>query len=209
LNLVSSPTSMPQTGSITLRALVLRYLRFISNKLFKLTMNIGNTMQGLTEVEFRVLEILRMNSRLSVSEIAEELGVSRATVSRAIRSLERKGVRFTVDFLEDAPRAFVLTRKPQGGECYRLIDGRYMLILKGNSMDELVKAIDEVEDKEAVFIALPPGGIRLTVKLTCDYCGGPTSKPLIYRRWRRTYYLCCRTCLRELRRKLSNTGRVE
>ncbi|MFP3304591.1 MAG: winged helix-turn-helix transcriptional regulator [Vulcanisaeta sp.] len=32
-----------------------------------------------------------MNARASVSEIAEKLGVSRATVSRAIRSLVNKG----------------------------------------------------------------------------------------------------------------------
>ncbi|MCG2884939.1 MAG: winged helix-turn-helix transcriptional regulator, partial [Vulcanisaeta sp.] len=46
-----------------------------------------NLSLNLTDIERKVLNILRENSRASVSEIAEELGVSRATVSRAIRSL--------------------------------------------------------------------------------------------------------------------------
>ncbi|WP_069806777.1 TRASH domain-containing protein [Vulcanisaeta thermophila] len=159
----------------------------------------------LTDIEYRVLDILRVNSRASVTEIAERLGVSRATVSRAIDSLVRKGVRFTVEVPEDSPRAFVIVRTPHAdiGESYKLIDGRYMLILRGRSLDELAELIDRIEDREAVFLAVKPMSPRvLTTKLVCDYCGGPILNPIIYRRGRRTYYLCCEACLNGLKERL-------
>jgi len=203
LNLVLSSTSIPQTGSIIKHDIMQQYLRFISINMYRNYVSTNKVVQKLTEIEYRVLDILKNNSRLPVSEIAKELGVSRATVSRAIRSLEAKGVRFTVDFPEYMARAFVITRKPQGEEYYRLIDGRFMVVLKGRSMDELVKSISELEDREEVFITIPSGSVRPPADLTCDYCGGPVNKPLIYRRWRKTYYVCCRTCLRELKKRLN------
>ncbi len=55
-----------------------------------------------TDIEIRVLNVLRENARASVSEIAERLGVSRVTVYRALRSLINKGIKFTVDVPENS-----------------------------------------------------------------------------------------------------------
>ncbi|EHP70327.1 transcriptional regulator [Metallosphaera yellowstonensis MK1] len=41
----------------------------------------------LTALEYKVLRMLREDSRRSASELAEGLGVSRATVAKVIRSL--------------------------------------------------------------------------------------------------------------------------
>ena len=89
-------------------------------------------------------------------KIAEKLGVSRATVSRAIRSLMNKGVRFTVDIPDNSPRAFIITRRPYErlGECYKLIDGRYLIIIKARDYNELVRVVEGVDDKMGLFIAI-------------------------------------------------------
>ncbi|GAB6946625.1 hypothetical protein JCM16161A_07550 [Vulcanisaeta sp. JCM 16161] len=41
----------------------------------------------------------------------------------------------------------------------------------------------------------------VSVGFVCDYCGGPITVLIVYRRGRRTYYICCETCLRELKKK--------
>ena len=164
----------------------------------------GADVSAFNELERRALEILTVDSRISVSQLAERLGVSKATASRVIKSLRAKGVRFTVDVDQGFPRAFIVSKRPHGDEAYRLIDGRYLTVIKARDFNELVQAIESIKDREEVYIAV--GTIRRSMqipKLTCDYCGGPISgTPIIYRRGRRTYYLCCRTCLRELKKKL-------
>ena len=163
-----------------------------------------------TDIEIKVLSILRENSRASVSEIAERLGVSRVTVYRALKSLVNKGARFTVDIPEDSPRAFVVSREPHMdlGECFKLVDGRYMVIVRARDFNELVGIIDRLRDKDEVYIALRPVSRQLvSVGLVCDYCGGPITVPITYKRGRRTYYLCCETCLRELKKKLRKSNK--
>ena len=50
------------------------------------------TSTGLTKAETQLLDILRLNARCSVAEIARELGLARATVQERIRRLEEGGV---------------------------------------------------------------------------------------------------------------------
>ncbi|WP_291765024.1 TRASH domain-containing protein [Caldivirga sp. UBA161] len=100
----------------------------------------------------------------------------------------------------------------QGEECYRLIDGRCMIIVGAGGFNELIKLINEVKGKEAVYIVLEQCSKAMRTlatipKLVCDYCGGPINgSPIQYRRGRRVYYLCCKTCLRELKKKLNSRG---
>ncbi len=169
-------------------------------------MNQETIVSRFTDIEIKVLNILRENARVSVSEIAERLGLSRITVYRVMKSLISKGVKFTVEVPEDSPRAFIITRGPHVdlGECYKLVDGRYMLIIRARDFNELINIIDRLRDKDEVHIALRPVSKQLvSVGLICDYCGGPITVPIIYRRGKRSYYLCCETCLRELKKKLS------
>ncbi|WP_054858027.1 TRASH domain-containing protein [Vulcanisaeta sp. JCM 16159] len=173
-------------------------------------MNQETLVSRFTDIEIRVLNILRENARASVSEIAERLGMSRVTVYRTLKSLINKGVKFTVDVPEDSPRAFVITKEPHAdlGNCYKLVDGRYMVIVRARDFNELVTIIDRLRDRDEVYIALRPVSRQLvSVGLVCDYCGGTITVPIIYRRGRRTYYLCCETCLRELKKKISRSNK--
>ncbi|ABW02080.1 TRASH domain-containing protein [Caldivirga maquilingensis] len=168
----------------------------------------GSGFSRFNELELRALELLSEDSRLSVSELASRLGVSKATASRLIKSLRGKGVRFTVNITQGYPRAYVVARRRGEGECYRLVDGKYMIVLTAGDFNSLTKLISEVKGKEAVYIVLgqcsDTSELSTMPRLVCDYCGGPINgSPITYRRGRRVYYLCCKTCLRELKKRLS------
>ena len=47
---------------------------------------------GLTENENMVFEIIKENEDITIMDIAEHLGVSRSTVKRIIKSLNKKGI---------------------------------------------------------------------------------------------------------------------
>ena len=175
-------------------------------------MNSETNFQKFTDLERRALTLLSEDSRISVSELASELGVSKATASRLVKSLRAKGVRFTVEVPGGYPIAFVVTRRPHQGECHRLVDGRFMVVVKAWDFNELVEAISGIRDREAVYITLGPGCSNELVipRLICDYCSGPINgQPIIYRRGRRTYYLCCRTCLRELKKRIKQLKTIK
>ena len=75
----------------------------------------GLRIQGVTDVERRFQE---------ERELAEGLGVSRATVAKVIRSLREKGVRFTVDYHEEGQVVIFALVDACEGECCKLLDGR-------------------------------------------------------------------------------------
>ncbi len=64
-----------------------------------------------------------------------------------------------------------------------MVDGRYIVIVRARDFNELVAIIDGLRDKDEVYIALRPVSRQLvSVGLVCDYCGGPITVPIIYRR---------------------------
>jgi Transcriptional regulators len=160
-----------------------------------------NTMEPLSDLEFRALEILREDSRISIEALARELGISRSTASRILTSLRKRGVRFTVEATFAGQIAFVLGNRRLSDESYRTLDGRFISVLRFNSISELTEKLRDPGRRSRVIIASPVKKI-LTHGLRCDYCGGEIGKePLTYRRGRRTYYLCCKTCLSQLRER--------
>jgi len=53
---------------------------------------------NLNEIDYEILEILRENARISISEISRRLGISRVTVRRRIRKLVDEDIikKFTI-----------------------------------------------------------------------------------------------------------------
>lgn len=47
---------------------------------------------GIDEIDNRIVELLRGNARLSYSEIGEDVGLSRVAVKNRVKSLEEKGI---------------------------------------------------------------------------------------------------------------------
>jgi DNA-binding Lrp family transcriptional regulator len=159
----------------------------------------------LGDLEYRVLQLLKENSRMPVSEIANELKVSRPTVSRIITSLQEKGIKFTVEYNEGVT-AFVVTSKcPQDAECFELIDGNIMAVIHARDLNELEEELKKIKDeKKYLFLSHKKvGKVSVRVEMRCDYCGGAIrGSPLILKKGRKTYYACCKACLDGLKNKL-------
>ncbi|BDB99297.1 TRASH domain-containing protein [Saccharolobus caldissimus] len=154
-------------------------------------------MEKLSDLEFRALEILRKDSRISITKLAKTLNISRNTASNLIKSLRRKGVKFTIQYHNEPFIAFVISESCKD-ECYKLLDGRFMNIIRANTLEELQNKLSNIREKENVFIA------KSDFVVKCDYCGKEIyDSPLTYKVGRKTYYACCNSCLTELKRKFA------
>ncbi|PSN86295.1 hypothetical protein B9Q02_03055 [Candidatus Marsarchaeota G1 archaeon BE_D] len=164
---------------------------------------------NLTKTENRVLSLLVNDARMPVSKISREIGVSRASVNRAIYSLLKKGYikRFTVELGESAQdtKVFVkTTKKPEGVEHYELLDGSYLAVLRVTSLQQLKNELDAIQAVCEVMIAKThfPSVKQTVFVVLCDKCGKPIQgDALIVKRGRKTLYACCETCKEELQKK--------
>ncbi|MCS7113640.1 MAG: Lrp/AsnC family transcriptional regulator [Nitrososphaerota archaeon] len=124
----------------------------------------------LDEIDRRILEILRENSRVSFISIASELGISEASVRRRVKALIDSGVirRFTVETsVEIGVQAFVFVSidpsKLTGevaGEVLGLrgvraayeVTGEYdvVILVQANSIQELNDCIDGIRKIDGV-----------------------------------------------------------
>lgn len=165
----------------------------------------------LSQLEYKVLQMLREDGRRSASSIAKELSVSRATVAKVIKSLKDKGVKFTVDYQEEGELIlFLISRQCIEGsaECYKLIDGKYISLVRGK-LHEIEEILSKVEDEKEYFISTQKVNTVTVIRgeLRCDYCGGEIrGDPITFKLGKRIYYTCCRTCEKELRKRLSKTN---
>lgn len=85
----------------------------------------------MDEMDRRILSILVKNSRTPFTEIADQLGVSEATVRKRVDRLVRVGVirKFTVELGDTAMRAVVLIK-----------------VKPGYSIPQVAKEISNIED---------------------------------------------------------------
>lgn len=65
---------------------------FLRNHIDSYNESINDSINTLTEDENRILEIVKSNRRLTKDEMAQEIGKSKATVQRCIKSLLDKGL---------------------------------------------------------------------------------------------------------------------
>lgn len=66
-------------------------------------------MQGTDELDRQVLDLLKINSRESITQLAKQLGVSRATIQERIRRMEKSRViqSYTININPDFQRNLV------------------------------------------------------------------------------------------------------
>jgi len=166
--------------------------------------------EKLTELEYKVLQMLKEDARRSANSIAKELGVSRATVAKVIKNLKRKGIRFTIEYQEEGELTTFIISNECVGECYQLIDGRILSIVRGK-MEEISKVLQSIKEKE-YLIAIKRLNIPSVsrAEMYCDYCGGEIrGEPIIVKSGKKLYYACCKTCADALKRKLTRKGEGE
>ncbi|ARM76756.1 TRASH domain-containing protein [Acidianus manzaensis] len=156
----------------------------------------------LSEIEYKILQILKTDARTPASQIAKQLGISRVTVSRAIESLKNKGIKFSVNFVEKDLVGIITSDSCLSEECFKTITGDYVSLVRADSVEELEKSLENHNIKN-IIIAHHLGKRIVKSALYCDYCGGKIeSEPIIYKRGKKIYYTCCKACLDGLKRKI-------
>src|SRR5579875_3804691 len=134
--------------------------------------------RDIAEVEQRMLNILKRNSRATITEISKSLGISRVTAKKVLNSLVQNGRirKFTilldeeekelamvqVDQIENIPASLILER-------FHLIDNSYIIVLYYEDLlklqDVAIKRIEVARERTAFE------GISRLSNIHCDYCG--------------------------------------
>ncbi len=169
------------------------------------------------ELQQKMIDILKANSRKSINDIALELGISRITAKKMMDILVSTGriKRFTitledderdvalvrVDDLTDIPMELVL-------EYLRMLDGSYLVLvyfedllrLKGSPVRDIQIAVERrITDR------MQRKGI-----LHCDYCRKEIAgDPIVVDIRGRKYYACCPNCAKDLKRRERAVKEVE
>lgn len=173
--------------------------------------------RNFTDLEQRLIVLLKKNSRITITEISRELSVSRITAKKALDSLTKNGriKHFTVT-LEDEDREMVLVRTDNASiipseyviERFRLIDGSFISVLFYEDLlsikDAHIKGVDIAVSREQNENMFRMEGIH------CDYCGNEIKgKPIIVDIGGKTYYACCPNCERDLKKRRELMPNVE
>ncbi|WP_048147740.1 TRASH domain-containing protein [Palaeococcus ferrophilus] len=184
----------------------------------------------LDELDLKLIYLLMDNSRLSISELAERLGVSRPTVRARLEKLEKEGMiqGYTIKLNPDLLRAhnvvalIVKTDEPDKMkgfeeiiEINRFTSRKYLIKIAVESMEELRKVIEgagfEVLEimpiLESIEKKTPP---KVKVPFKCDYCGKEiVGEPIVYKYRNKVYFFCCPTCFREFRKTRENLEKLK
>ncbi len=162
--------------------------------------------RNMTEIEQRLLVILKKDSRRTIVEAAEELGVSRITAKKAFDSLISEGriKNFTVNISEDMKDLVLVHTKslksfPQTLliESFRLLDGTYLAVLYYENLPR-IRDLPIIDVQIATERTINDSAGRLE-HLHCDYCDREiTGNPIILELRGKTYYACCPNCERDL-----------
>ena len=165
--------------------------------------------RNLSELEQRLILLLKRNSRMSIVDIASELGTSRLTAKKALDSIISSGriKKFTIsiadeekdmvlvytDNLENIPRNIILER-------FSLIDGSYMVILYYEDLIKLKKA--SIKRVEIATSRESYENMNRAENLHCDYCRKDIKdNPISVEIRGKTYYVCCPNCERDLKKR--------
>ena len=182
-------------------------------------------MTKLDEIDLKLIYLLMDNSRLSISELAERLGVSRPTVKSRLDRLEKEGViqRYTIKLNPELQRAsnvvalIIKTDEPEKLqefeeiiEINRFTSKKYLIKVAVEDMEGLRNVIEgagfEVLEimpiLESIEKEYPP---KVKVSFKCDYCGKEIiGEPIVYKYRNKVYFFCCETCFREFKKAREN-----
>ncbi len=165
--------------------------------------------RNVTEIERRLIHILKKNSRKSVIDIAKELGVSRITARKVFDSVIKAGKikKFTIVLNEDEKDlAIVHTRGIENLpndlviESFKLIDSTYIVVMYYENLVK-IEGIPVISVKIATSRSLSESTGRVE-HFHCDYCGKEMGgMPIEVELQGKTYYACCSNCERDLRKR--------
>jgi hypothetical protein len=158
------------------------------------------------ELESRLLDILKRDSRTTISDLASILGTGRTRVRKAIEGMVSDGTirRFTIETSDEGEDIIVarvrkIDQIDQSRliEYFEMIDGTYLTVAAYSQIHALDKA--EVMDLNFAKQRRSIGFIPVGRKLTCDYCGQRINgTPLTAEMGSKILYACCPNCQNDL-----------
>lgn len=165
--------------------------------------------KNITEVEQRLLVLLKKDSRKSILDAAKELGVSRITAKKAFDSLVKEGriKNFTITLNEDLKDLVIVQVNEMANlpmdlvvEYFSMIDGTFTVVMYYENLVKL-KNQQIVDVKFASSRTLNESIGRL-VNIHCDYCDKEIKEsPIVFEIRGQVNYACCPNCERDLRKR--------
>jgi DNA-binding Lrp family transcriptional regulator len=169
----------------------------------------------LDENDIKLINILKENSRLSFSELANLLNLSRQTVKARIERLERDGIirKYTIKLSpkfegKSSVLMIISAEEPEKikeiaevTEINRIAGRKFLIRLNVTDLNKLasISELDFLEVHEIIpvleteYIERP---MSVDIPFKCDYCGKKIKdSPIIYKFRNKVYVLCCDTCL--------------
>lgn len=165
--------------------------------------------KNFSELEQRLIMLLKKNSRMTVMDMAKELNISRITAKKAMDALIDSGRirKFTIT-LEDEEKdmALVYTDNISGipenllVENFRLIDNSYIAVL---FYEDLMKIKDvNIKKVEIAVSRKLSDNLTRMEHIHCDYCQSEIKdKPILVELDNKIYYACCPNCERDMKKR--------
>lgn len=184
----------------------------------------------IDDLDLKLIYLLMDDARLSISELAERLGVSRPTVRTRLEKLEKEGViqGYTIKLNPELQRAhnvvalIVKTKEPgkmdefeEIIEINRFTSTKYLIKVAVENMEGLRKVIEgagfEVIDVMPILESREkPLRPKIKVPYKCDYCGKEiVGEPIVHKYRNKVYFFCCPTCFREFKKARENLEKVK
>jgi len=175
---------------------------------------LNNMRKTFPELEQRLVFMLKRNSRMSIIEIANELGVSRATAKKVMDSLVNTGrvKKFTVVLdEEEKDLGLVYTDDIKGIpdnlilEQFKLIDNSFIAVMYFEDIMK-IKNVDIKKVDVAKSRKLNESSVRAD-NIHCDYCQSEIKgRTIIVEKGKKVYYACCPNCERSLKSTVASLG---
>ena len=164
----------------------------------------------LGEKEYKMIKILKQDSRTPITEIAGSLGISRITANRMISALVRRGIikSFTIETGQENDRLMLV--ELESIDCidqdiiiddFQLLDGSHLITIPFSDAFDLegipVKRIQISTGRRRNTGLVNLQGIK------CDFCGREiTSDPVKMKHGNSLYYVCCTSCEENLEKRI-------
>lgn len=165
--------------------------------------------RNISEIEQRMLTILKKNSRKSILDISSELGISRITAKKAFDALVSDGSirNFTITLNEDMKDLVLVHVRDMSNipmelvvEYFAMMDGTHVVVLYYENLVR-IKNMEILDVKFAASRTINENIGRLE-NIHCDYCGKEIREsPIVFEIKGKTSYACCPNCERDLRKR--------
>lgn len=179
----------------------------------------------LDELDLKLIYMLMDNARMSISELAERLGVSRPTVKTRLEKLEKEGIieGYTIKLNPELQRAhnlialIIKTENPEKLEEFdeiieanRFTSTKYIIKVAVENMESLRRVIEGANIEVLEVMPILESKVKKTspkvkIPFKCDYCGKEiVGEPIVYKYRNKIYFFCCPTCFREFKKTREN-----